>query len=190
VRFAFFGQHRYLWDRERDLVEVTEGERRVLLRLGDQSGLAFDGGRRLEGAAARDALATAYAHFINDSYWLNPVVKIRDPGVRRAYVPLEGDLEGLLVTYTRGGLTPGDSYLWEVGSNGLPRRWRMYVSVLPIRGIANTWEGWTTLATGARVATVHGGGPVSFEMITAVEAGRALEDLVGDDDPFAPLFAR
>jgi hypothetical protein len=65
----------------------------------------------------------------------------------------------------------------------------MYVSVLPIRGISNTWEGWTTLATGARVATVHGGGPLSVEMIAGVEGARALEDLTGDEDPFAPLFA-
>ncbi len=189
VRFTFLGRHAYLWDRTREVVEVREGDLRVLLRLSDRSGIVEEGGRRVEGARARELRERAYAHFINDSYWLNPVVKIRDPGVRRGYVALEGGAEGLLVTYTRGGLTPGDSYLWEVGADGLPRRWRMYVSVIPIRGLGNTWDGWTTLATGARISTVHALGPWSVEMITDLEGGRALADLVGAEDPFAPLFA-
>jgi hypothetical protein len=63
----------------------------------------------------------------------------------------------------------------------------MWVSVVPIPGLENSWEGWTTLATGAIIATRHAFGPVDL-MFTEVTAARTLDALVGDVDPFAPIL--
>ena len=84
LRFAMFG-HRFLWDRDRGYVEVRWGDTRVLLRTGDQSGVAFDGGHRLGGDEARAALDRAWAFFCNDSFW----AESRRQGVRRRYVTLD-----------------------------------------------------------------------------------------------------
>ncbi|MFZ5477189.1 MAG: hypothetical protein ACOZNI_10480 [Myxococcota bacterium] len=92
----------------------------------------------------------AYRHWVTDSFWLNPVVKLRDPGTRRALV--DG---GLLVHYEKGGQTPGDTYVWEVGADGLPVAWRAWTKNPNLEGARATWEGWITLATGAKVATKH-----------------------------------
>ena len=54
--------------------------------------------------------------------------------------------------WLEAAVTPGDAYLWEVGADGLPVAWRMWVQVLPIEGLRVTREDWVTLATGARVA--------------------------------------
>ncbi len=188
VRFTFRGRRRYLWDRDRSLAEVRDGDLRVLLRLSDRSGLVFENGRPVTGERAETKREEAYAHFVADRFWLNPIATIRDEGARRAYVDLDGELEGLLVTYPNHGSTAGDSYLWEVGPSGAPRRWRMYVAVLPVRGLASTWDGWTTLATGARISTLHAAGPLRSRMITDLEGGTALADLGLGRDPFAELF--
>jgi hypothetical protein len=62
----------------------------------------------------------------------------------------------------------------------------MWVSILPIPGLEASWEGWTTLPTGARVATEHrvAGLTLRLRDIAAAETLAALE---GATDPFAPL---
>jgi hypothetical protein len=61
--------------------------------------------------------------------------------------------------------------------------------VIPVGGVSTTWEGWQTLSTGARIATRHVG-PFGLTMqLEDVEGAATLEELVGEPDPFAPLFA-
>jgi len=180
--------HAHLWDRQRGYARVRWGDDEVLLRLGDRSGRAVHDGEVLRGEEARALLEGAYARFINDSFWLNPLVKLFDDGVRRETVALREGGTGLLVTYTQGGLTPGDSYLWLVGDDDLPRAVRMWVSVVPIGGFYVPWEGWESLSTGARVATVHPGPMNAWTLrLTDVAGAPTLEALVGPEDPFAPL---
>jgi hypothetical protein len=188
VRWSFFDQHHYLWDRERGLVELRWGDSRALFRTADKTGRVWKEGVEQGEADAAEALRTAYAYWINDSFWLNPVVKFFDPGVERSIVELDEGGQGLLVSYTSGGVTPGDAYLWIQGDDGLPAAWRMWVRIIPIGGIETTWEGWTELSTGAKVATQHEGWGRLMTFITDVEGAEDLDALGVDPDLFAPLL--
>jgi hypothetical protein len=135
IRWSMTGRH-HTWDKANGKARVRWGDNDVTVDTN---------------APAADELSQrAYAWWANDSFWLNPVVKVRDPGTERFLTD-----RGLLVRYTSGGVTPGDAYLWEIGDEGLPTQWRMWVQVLPVKGLRVTWEDWVTLATGARVATTH-----------------------------------
>lgn len=188
VRWSFFGRHHYVWDRERDLVELRWGDSRALFRTSDQTGRAWHADIEQTGEDAKEALSAAHAYWINDSFWLNPVVKFFDPGVERSLVKLEGGREALLVSYSSGGVTPGDAYLWIPGEDGLPEAWRMWVQIIPIGGIETSWEGWTELSTGAKVSTEHEGWGRMMTFISNVEGAASLEDLNVNADLFDPLF--
>ena len=186
VRWTFGGRQTHLWDRERGRVETRWDDMRVRFRTGDQRGQVFRAGNRVRGDEAKDALRTAYERWINDSFWLNPVAKVFDPGTSRSIVRTEDGRRGLLVSYASGGVTPGDAYLWFAGPNGRPVAWKMWVSIIPIGGIEVPWAGWKRLSTGAWISTRHELGPITLEL-TEVEGAATLEALVGDEDPFAAL---
>jgi hypothetical protein len=188
VRWSFFEQHHYVWDRDRDLVELKWGDSRALFRTGDQTGRVWSGGTEQTGADAEEALRAAYAYWINDSFWLNPVVKLFDPGVERSLVKLDDGRNALLISYTSGGVTPGDAYLWIPGPDGMPSSWRMWVQIIPIGGIETTWDGWTELSTGAKVSTQHEGWGRMMTFITKVEGAENLEALDVEAGLFDPLF--
>lgn len=191
VRWSFFDEHHYVWDRVRGLVEVKWGDTRVLLRTADKTGLAWGKNGAITGADLESALDRAYAFWINDSFWLNPVAKLRDPGVTLGTVTEDDGQVGLLVSYTSGGVTPGDAYLWNVDPDGLPIRWRMWVSIIPIGGISTTWENWVELGTGALIAKEHEAAGRILTFITNVEGAETLDQLEGiDPSLFAPLFQR
>ena len=155
VAWDFAGRQRYRWWRDRDTVEVAWGHKRVLLHTQSLTGLAFEGGVRQNGPRADELVERAWAHFANDGFWLAAPFKVWDPGTTRALVRTEAGGEALLVTYGSGGVTPGDAYLWHLGPGGLPIRFEMWVSLLPVGGVDATWAGYRTLASGARVATRH-----------------------------------
>jgi hypothetical protein len=188
VRWSFFEQHHYVWDRDRDLVELQWGDSRALFHTGDQSGRVWSGGTEQMGADAEEALRAAYSYWINDSFWLNPVVKFFDPGVERSLVKLDDGRDALLVSYTSGGVTPGDAYLWIPSPDGMPASWRMWVQIIPIGGIETTWEGWTELSTGAKVSTQHEGWGRMMTFITKVEGAENLDALDVEAGLFDPLF--
>ncbi|MEM9195710.1 MAG: hypothetical protein AAGF12_41470 [Myxococcota bacterium] len=184
VRWDFGGRQQHLWDRQRNFSRVRWDETEVLLRLDDQTGRAYEGGTELTGAVAEERVAEAWSFFCNDSFWLNPIAKLRDDGVTLSHV--DGERPGLLVEYASGGVTPGDAYLWHVGEDHLPTAWRMWVSIIPIGGLEASWEGWTTLSTGAKVATQHDIGPL--DLVLSDVAGAATLAELEEDDPFAPLL--
>lgn len=188
VRWSFFEQHHYVWDRARDLVELQWGDSRALFHTADQTGRVWSGGIEQTGADAEEGLRAAYAYWINDSFWLNPVVKFFDPGVERALVKLDDGRDALLVSYASGGVTPGDAYLWMPGPDGMPISWRMWVQIIPIGGIETTWEGWTDLSTGAKVSTQHEGWGRVMTFISNVQGAENLDALGVEPDLFDPLF--
>jgi len=188
VRWSFFDRHHYVWDRERGLVELRWGDSRALFRTADQTGRVWNAGKEQTGDDAKEALSAAYAYWINDSFWLNPVVKFFDPGVERSLVKLDDGRDALLVSYASGGVTPGDAYLWIPDDAGLPQAWRMWVQIIPIGGIETSWEGWVELSTGAKVSTRHEGWGRLMTFISNVEGAESLEALSVDVELFDPLI--
>lgn len=181
-----FMRNVHLWDRERNLCRLQTGNKTILVDLSTRAGLAFKRGKRLSGEKEARWVQTAWESWANDSFWLNPVVKIRDEGTRREVVTLEDGSKGLLVTYTSGGVTPGDAYLWLLDEDGKPYEWRFWVSILPFKGMRFSWEKWTELPTGAWISQFHDG--LFNVRIKDLAAARNLPALIGDEDPFSPLL--
>lgn len=187
VRWTFPGGHQHLWDRQRHLAQVRWDDYEVLVNLNTRRGVAFENGTKLSAGETEDLVEQAWAFWVNDAFWLNPVVKAFDQGTERLLVDTEGDPKALLVRYRSGGATPGDAYLWHLDpETKRPQRWKMWVSVIPVGGLSATWSGWQQLATGAWVATHHEMGPVPLE-ITDLTGASTLTELAGGEDPFAPL---
>lgn len=188
VRWTFFDGGRHLWDRARSYERYEKGDLRVLLDLSTRRGRAWRGAAALSGAERDAALDRAWRRWINDSFWLNPVVKVFDEGVTRSVARDDAGRDALLLTYRSGGVTPGDRYLWILGPDARPTAWRMWVSVLPVPGLEASWESWVRLPTGAWVSTAHRIGPVT-QRITEVRAAASLAELERGPDPFAELVA-
>ncbi len=192
VRFGFRGAHDYVWDKERAMVYVKNGSDEVWLDLMDHGGIAHTDGKAVDDATRAKMLASAWEMFCNDTFWLNPLVKLFDAGTTREIVALDGDHRshrGLKVTYASGGTTPGDTYVWIVDDKNTVVAVRMWVSVLPIKGAEFAWGSWSTLATGAKVALAHKAGPLNVP-IDAPAGAKTLAELEPGVDRFAALVAR
>ncbi|MCB0737861.1 MAG: hypothetical protein KDC92_10140 [Bacteroidetes bacterium] len=183
VRWNFADRHQLLWDKKRNLAKVEWGGNTVFVNLSTQKGYALVEGKEVEDQKLVDK---AYAWWANDSYWLNPISKIYDAGVTRKLVESEDGKKSLLVTYSSGGVTPGDSYLWHLGDDGLPTEWQMWVKIIPFKGMPATWENWKESETGVKYASKHKLGPLTTE-ITDVEMTFDLMEWF-DADPFGNLM--
>jgi len=186
ISWDFAGRQQYLWDKDRHFVKVMWGENTVLLHTKSVTGKAFTNGVEVIGDAANGLVQQAWKHFCNDSFWLNAVVKAFDPGTTRSIVQTEDNEQAMMVNYSSGGVTPGDSYAWILDENGLPTSYKMWVGMIPIGGVAFTWENWKTLSTGAKVATLHKSAVFDLE-IQDVKGAASLEAYGLAEDPFSDL---
>ena len=189
-RFKGSGNHDFLWDRTRNWVQVKWDDNEVYVILDSLKGVAFKNNEQVKGKKADKLVKKAWTYFANDSFWLNAPAKVFDKGTERKLVELENGEKGLLITYTSGGVTPGDSYLWTLDEKGLPKAWKMWVKIIPIGGIFTEWQDWTTLETGAKIAQNH---CLDLKMgkinvaITNLKAAKNLTAFGFDKDPFAVL---
>jgi hypothetical protein len=186
VRFTARGGRQFLWDRDRSYVRFGHQDIEVLLDLPRKNGRAFRGGVEvIESKAQRKLLDAAYAWWINDAFWLNPLVTLFNEGTTRK-MGTEAGKRVLEVTYASGGVTPGDRYQWFIGDDGRPERWRIWASVpvLP-DGAELTWEKWQRLSTGAWVSTLHRA--LGLEAVSAsdVVGAATLAEVEPGADPFA-----
>jgi hypothetical protein len=189
VQFSFRGDTHWLWDRDRGMVQQKDGDTQVLLDLWDHGGIVVDSGNTLTDDKARPLLQKAYERFINDSYWFYPYASWSNDGVVKEHVEIDGH-EALLVRYSSGGVTPGDTYVHVVDDIGMPTGFRMWVQVLPVKGVWASHEKYVTTQSGIVVAQAHGMGPMTLD-ITDVGAATSLATLLGTDvDPFVPLVNR
>lgn len=186
VQWSFRNGNSYLWDKERNVVRVTSGKEVVLLDADDLSGLAWSDGHLLDGEKAHKALDHAWKSFCNDGFWVYAPFKVLDPGTVRSVVRLPDGTEGLKVTYMQGGVTPGDSYVWLLDETGRPKAWKLWVKIIPIGGLAFTWEDWVQIGTGAWLATNHRNALLNVP-ITDLKGARNLGELRIEEDPFAIL---
>ncbi|MGB7395855.1 MAG: hypothetical protein WA913_15830 [Pricia sp.] len=159
------GSHRYKWDKQNGIVQVEWDNHRVLLNLNHpEKSSIFEANIEVTENSRADLIEKAIQHFNNDSFWLVAPFKVFDPGTERSTVPLEDGSKGLLITYTSGGTTPGDSYLWELGPNGFPKSFRLWVEIIPVGGLEATWDDWQVMESGVFLPTSHELGPMSFRM--------------------------
>jgi len=103
----------------------------------------------------QEIITEATKYFNNDSFWLVAPYKVFDKGVERRLVTLENGNSSLLVTYTTGGSTPGDSFLWILNDLGKPTSYKMWTSNILIGGLEASWKNWITTESGAQLPTIH-----------------------------------
>ncbi len=186
VQWTFKGMHSFLWDKKRHFVKVTWGDSEVLLDTKKVDGKAFVSGTEQTGDAAKKMIQDAWGFFCNDSFWLNAPAKAFDLGTERSIVTQEDGTKALMVSYTSGGVTPGDSYLWILDENGIPKSWKMWVKIIPVGGMEFTWEKWETLSTGAKIATFHKSSALDLD-ISNLKAAVDLNGMGLTTDPFVGL---
>ncbi|WP_299014341.1 hypothetical protein [uncultured Polaribacter sp.] len=152
LEWSFRNAHDYKWYKKQNVVEVKWDENRVVLHTKEPHKTeVFVNGKSVKNA---NLIKTATAYFNNDSFWLVAPYKIFDKGTERRLVNYNGK-ETLLITYTSGGDTPGDSYLWILDENYLPASYKMWTKIIPIGGISATWDNLKTTESGIKLPTKH-----------------------------------
>lgn len=188
ISWGFAGRHGFVWDKKRHFTKVVWEDYVVLINLHQVTGVAYKAGEAIADKSENDKLVQeAWGYWANDSFWLNAPAKVFDNGTSRSIVQLEDGSDGLMITYASGGVTPGDSYLWILDENGLPKSYKMWVKIIPLGGVSATWEDWKTLSTGAKIAGSHKLGPLTIE-VTDVKGSTTLAELTKEEgDIFSVL---
>ncbi len=146
LEWSFRGEHQYKWKKQEGLVEVSWDHHKVTLNLNDAS--------KSQGESP-EIIQTALDYFNNDSFWLIAPYKVFDEGVTRSIASNAAGEKGLLVTYSSGGTTPGDSYMWFLDENDRPKGYQMWVGIIPIGGLYASWDNWQTTETGVPLSSLH-----------------------------------
>lgn len=152
LEWSFRGTNSYKWYKQQGKVEVSWNENKVILNTNspEQSEVYVKG----EKVTNNELINKAQAYFNNDSFWLIAPHKIMDNGVERSIVKVN-DKDALMVTYTSGGTTPGDSYLWMLNENYFPTSYKMWTNIIPIGGVEATWSDWKDTEAGFKLPTKH-----------------------------------
>lgn len=159
LEWTFKGGHHYKWFKEKGKAEVTWENNKVLLDLKTpQKSIVYTDNTQTKNNVLLDK---AINYFNNDSFWLVAPYKVFDEGTKRAIVK-HNNQNALLITYTSGGSTPGDSYLWILDNTYLPVAYEMWVDIIPIGGLKATWDSWITTETGCKLPTKHKLSAVGF----------------------------
>lgn len=184
VSFSFRGNHHYLWDKKHNLVQVKWDDTKVLYNTQTVEGVAYKNDKKLTDSQKIVAIKKANDYFNNDSFWLIAPFKLRDTGTNRSIV-MQDNQEALMVTYASGGSTPGDSYVWLVDQNYVPKAWRLWVSIIPVGGLETSWEDWKTFPNNLKIATSHKG--LIDLKLENVQTGQSIQEINKGVDPFTEL---
>lgn len=152
LEWSFRENHFYKWNKAQNLVEVSWDENKVVLNTKQpEKSKVFVSNTKTDN---QQLINQATDFFNNDSFWLVAPFKVFDAGVKRRIVKYNNQ-DALLITYTTGGSTPGDSYLWILDKNGLPTSFKMWTSIIPIGGTEASWSEWKTTEAGFQLPTKH-----------------------------------
>lgn len=156
IEFTFKNTHHYKWNKTKNACEVYWKNYKVNLDLNTNSNSeVFINETKISDQEAKTLIKKATDYFNNDTFWLVAPYKVFDDGVVRKTVTLDNNEKALLITYSFGGSTPGDSYLWKFDETGKPVSYKMWTSIIPIQGLEATWSDWKTTETGAQLSTFH-----------------------------------
>lgn len=186
IKWTFKGVHDFVWDKKQHICWVKWDDNEVLVDLNSIKGVAKVKGEKVEGEEGQKLVKTAWDHFNNDSFWLNAIVKAKDPGTERSIVELDDGKKGLKVQYTSGGTTPGDSYLWILDENNRPTSYKMWVKIIPVGGMEFSWENYVELEGGAMISTLHNSPILSLD-IGNYKAGSSLSAIGVKEGLFAEI---
>ncbi|RZS93702.1 hypothetical protein [Aquimarina brevivitae] len=150
ISWTFRGKNSYQWNKSNQTVHAKIAKDSVFLNFSNPRKNKVL--KKQSNSSDDEIIENAIANFNNDSFWVVAPFKLFDPGTKRSIITNEGGTKELLVTYTSGGTTPGDSYLWRVDENYIPISYKMWVSIIPIGGLEVTWSDWTTMNSGAQFA--------------------------------------
>jgi hypothetical protein len=151
----------HLWDkmtgRYRLETKTKDGKPAVtLFNVADKQGTAYVDGKKLEGAAAAEALKSAYGTFINDMYWLAMPWKWTDAGVHLKSMGRKTrgaePYDVVELTFDHVGLTPGDRYnAWVSPKTHLMEHWDYTLQ----SGNKGSWDWEYTTTGGVKLASDH-----------------------------------
>ena len=145
LTWSFRQKHHYIWKKQEGLVIVSWDDISITLNLNDHSKSI---------GSSPELIQTALDFFNNDSFWLVAPYKVFDEGVERSIVNYNNN-DALLIKYTSGGSTPGDSYLWILDSTYVPTSFKMWTKIIPIGGVSGTWNDLITADSGIKLPTTH-----------------------------------
>lgn len=154
--WQYRNSNKYKWDRRQGRCQVTWKDFKVDLDIKNPpNSKAYVHNFQVHNEQAKTLIKKAISFFNNDSFWLVAPYKTFDEGAKRAIVDLESGEKGLLVTYTSGGSTPGDSYLWLLDEDGKPKAFKIWASALPLKGLYASWDDWIQVESGALLPQSH-----------------------------------
>ncbi|WP_010181868.1 hypothetical protein [Aquimarina agarilytica] len=144
---------KYVWDKQHRSVDISWKNNRLVFNQDSPNKSIIKSPTNLSSKEKRTLIDKAEKLFNNDSFWLVAPFKLFDKNVERMYVPpTSTENASLIITYKSGGSTPGDTYQWFVNDDFIPTKYKMWVSIIPIKGLPATWENWKTSTTGIKLA--------------------------------------
>ena len=152
IEWNFRNDHFYKWNKQENIVAISWANYKVILHTNNPKKTeVFIDDKKVENT---EIIKKATDFYNNDSFWLVAPYKVFDTGTERRIVNHEGK-DALLITYTSGGSTPGDSYLWILNENHLPTSFKMWTNIIPIGGLSATWSDWKNTESGIKLPTKH-----------------------------------
>lgn len=183
LQWEFFraGQ-KYFWDKKNNMAIIEWSDNKVIFDLDAYEASCFVAGQPAPADKIETLKSKAWSNWCNDSFWMIAPYKLFDTGTTREIVNLDNNQRGMKITYGSGGVTPGDTYLWELDSDNRPTGWKMWTSIIPVKGLYASWEGWEN-HMGAVLSTKHSMGGIELQMKN-VKAGNNLSDFGLTSNPF------
>lgn len=148
------GRRSHAWDRYTGDYRMTGADPSgapyaVYFNVNTKQGKVYVNSKPMEGEEADKLLKSAYARYINDTYWLLAPWKVFDPGVRMTYdgekpCPAGGTCDVLKLSFEDNvGMTPKDVYwLWVTRDGHKMVQWQYILKGADEPPTTVQWNDW------------------------------------------------